>query len=331
MMINEFTPLAKSLVTRLQAIDYESLPISDYNKEYIRRIVPVLPYYMEIYARCLSYGTRSITCPLSETTLIDYGGGNGFLSILAKAIGIGQVIYIDLNPLSVEAVKIIGREADLIPSLVLEGDSTTLTAYCLKHEIRPHLLISTDVIEHIYNLQPFFADLHALNPTMQMVFTTASTPYNPVVKRRLHRFMQACETGSLEDPNYFTLRKQFLLNNYPHLRAEEIELWATHTRGLTYPDMRLAVESGQLPHPTDPYNTCNPETGNWAERILPISAYRQLTSPYGYTLTVSKGFYNIHRQSPLKALFFRLLNSMIRYAGSLSLRISPFLFIKIRL
>ena len=321
------------MAARLQAIDYENLPISDYNKEYIRRIVPVLPYYMEIYACCLSYGARSIACPLSlsETTLVDYGGGIVFLSILAKAIGIGQVIYIDLNPLSVEAVRIIGREADLVPSLVLEGDSSTLTAYCLKHEIRPHLLISTDVIEHIYNLQPFFADLHALNPSMQMIFTTASTPYNPVVKRRLHRFMQACETGSLEEPNYFTLRKHFLLDNYPHLTADEIELWAAHTRGLTYPDMRPAVESSQLPRPTDPYNTCDPETGNWAERILPISAYRQLTSRYGYTLAVYKGFYNIHRQSLLGALFFRLLNSVIRYTGSLGLRISPFLFIKVRL
>jgi hypothetical protein len=56
-----------------------------------------------------------------------------------------------------------------------------------------------------------------------------------------------------------------------------------------------------------------------------------LTSRYGYTLTVYKGFYNIHRQSFLGALFFRLLNSMIRYTGSLGLRISPFLFIKVRL
>jgi 2-polyprenyl-3-methyl-5-hydroxy-6-metoxy-1,4-benzoquinol methylase len=329
MMKSKFSALAKSWAARLQAIDYECLPVSDYNKEYLHRIVPVLPYYMEIYARCLNYGARSITCPLSEITVVDYGGGCGFLSILARAIGFGQVIYIDLNPLSVEAVKIIGNEAGLTPSLILEGDSSTLSAYCREHDIHPQLLISTDVIEHIYNLQPFFNDLHALNPDMRMVFTTASTPYNPVVKRRLHRFMQACETGSLEEPNYFTLRKQFLLKRYPNLTTEEIEQWAIQTRGLTYTDMHKAVEVGQLPHPIDPHNTCDPETGNWAERILPISAYAQLTAPYGYHLTLSKGFYNTNRQSHLTTFFFRLLNIMIRCTGPLGLLISPFLFLKI--
>jgi hypothetical protein len=312
----------------MQTIAYDSLPISDYNKAYIRRIGPVLPYYMEIYARCLSYGVRSVDSPLSDITVVDYGGGCGFLSILARAVGFGRVIYIDLNPLSVEAVGIIGREAGIVPSLILEGDSSTLVTWCREQNIRPHLLISTDVIEHIYNLQPFFADLHSLNPAMQMVFTTASTPYNPVVKRRLHRFMQACETGSLENPNYFTRRKQFILDNYPQLSAEKTELWAINTRGLIFTDMRRAIETGRLPHPIDTYNTCDPETGNWAERILPISAYEQITAPYGYNLSVSKGFYNTGRRNLLFALFFRFLNCIIRCTGPLGLRISPFLFLQ---
>ena len=61
---------------------------------------------MHIYADCLQRGLQAIQTPISDVTLIDYGGGTGFLSILAKSIGIGQVIYIDLNPSSVETTAI---------------------------------------------------------------------------------------------------------------------------------------------------------------------------------------------------------------------------------
>jgi Ribosomal protein L11 methylase len=49
--------------------------------------------------------------------MIDFGGGSGFLSMLAKSIGIGHVIYVDLNPLSVQAAfrlkEYTGTGADL--------------------------------------------------------------------------------------------------------------------------------------------------------------------------------------------------------------------------
>ena len=75
---------AQALISQLKAIDYERLPISKYNKRYIARLKPVLSYYMKIYADCLLKGLESIGSSPEEITLIDYGGGSGFLSILAK-------------------------------------------------------------------------------------------------------------------------------------------------------------------------------------------------------------------------------------------------------
>ena len=88
---------AQALVSQLKAIDYERLPISKYNKRYIARLKPVLSYYMKIYANCLLKGLESIGSSPEGITLIDYGGGSGFLSMLAKQAGIGRVIYIDLT------------------------------------------------------------------------------------------------------------------------------------------------------------------------------------------------------------------------------------------
>ena len=76
---------AQALISQLKAIDYERLPISKYNKRYIARLKPVLSYYMKIYADCLLKGLESIGSSPEEITLIDYGGGGGFLfGILAE-------------------------------------------------------------------------------------------------------------------------------------------------------------------------------------------------------------------------------------------------------
>ena len=66
------------LTARLMAIDYDRLPISDYNKRYIRNLKPALAYFMRIYEDCLRRGTQGVNLPLSDLTLIDYGGGSGY-------------------------------------------------------------------------------------------------------------------------------------------------------------------------------------------------------------------------------------------------------------
>ena len=111
--------LLHTLTERLKAIDYNKLPISDYNKRYIGNLKPALSYFMHIYADCLQRGLQAIQTPISDVTLIDYGGGTGFLSILAKSIGIGQVIYIDLNPSSVETIQLLKQIIGIGPDIIL--------------------------------------------------------------------------------------------------------------------------------------------------------------------------------------------------------------------
>ena len=129
---------AQALVSQLKAIDYERLPISKYNKRYIARLKPVLSYYMKIYADCILKGLESIGSSPEEITLIDYGGGSGFLSILAKQAGIGRVIYIDLNPDSVDTIRILKELVNTGPDIILHGDSDTLADWCSANKVKPH-------------------------------------------------------------------------------------------------------------------------------------------------------------------------------------------------
>lgn len=295
----------------LKTLDYGSLPISDYSRNYILRMLPSLDYHLDIYHRCLSQMLDEFGCPASDIVMVDYGGGHGFLSLTAKAMGVGKVIYVDTNPQAVETVQAVSAQVGIAPDEVLLGDAAVLRQWCQSNNVVPNLLLGMDVIEHIYRLEDFFADLYAVNPALPMLFTTGSTPFNPHVVRRLRRIMQSDELGHGGSPGFHTLRKRYILNHFPEMKDWEADIWATDTRGLTYPDIHVAVESHTPYRLADPYNTCDPSTGSWTERLLPIEDYQALLLPYHASLSVQNGFYNTHRKG-FKGILSRLLNRLPR-------------------
>ena len=134
------------------------------------------------------------------------------------------------------------------------------------------MLIATDLIEHVYDLSAFFANLVAIDNKMQMLFTTASTPFNPYVKRRLHRLM------TIWEKEYYALRLHYIQLHFPALSPAEAKEAARKTRGLTFPHIHKAVKTGSYPLLKDAFNTCDPRNGNWTERILPIETCLLYTS-----------------------------------------------------
>lgn len=324
---HDLSQTIQSLSERLMQIDYDRLPISDYNKKYISTLKPAMRYYMKIYGACLYKGSQLMDCPVKQATVIDYGGGSGFLSMLAKAAGFSKVIYLDLNPLSVKTIKLLKEETGIGPDVILQGNSDTLAGWCKENKISPNLLVATDLIEHVYNLETFFNDLSGLSSDMQMVFTTASTPFNPYVKRRLHRLMDGCESGTIETPNYYSLRKSYIEKHYPDLSPEDLKQWSIRTRGLIYEDISKAIDMNTPPVLADAHNTCDPATGNWTERILPVEDYQSKLKPYNYVLKIDKGFYNTDRKSKLINMICKSINFLIRASGKMGLLIAPFIFL----
>lgn len=300
------------LADTLRHIDYHALPLSDYSRRYILRMLPNLDYYLDIYRRCLDRLLAGM--PPQEATLVDYGGGHGFFSLAAKERGVGRVVYVDYNPQAVETVHAVARCVGFGPDDILQGDAHTLRQWCEERGMRPDIVAGMDVIEHVYRLETLFADLFALNPRMRMIFTTGSTPYNPHVRRRLHKVMRADEQGRPGEEGFCALRRRHIAQHCPQLDAAALDYWAAHTRGLTYADALAALQRCEPYEVGDPYNTCDPATGSWTERILPIAAYRRLLEPYGARLEVSGGYYNTFRSGG-KALPSRLLNGLMATGG----------------
>lgn len=300
---------AENCIGKIRNIDFSQLDISDYNRKYIQNILPHINYYFKIYIQAIS----SFSNFQPENNLIvDFGGGHGFLSLFFKSLGY-RIIYCDINPLSVKTISLIKEIAGFGPDYIVTGSVAELNRFCLDNQLKPDLLIATDLIEHVYDLQNFFRQLQQINPNFEMIFTTGSNPENPCKCRKLRRYMIQIEAI------YFTKRKEFIQANAKHLSETEINDLAKLSRGKIYSDML----TDSTP-PDDTFNTCDPETGNWAERILPLKTYGQFASEAGFRAAFTPGFYN-EEHSRLK----NLLNFCIRKSGKFGFKFAPYVLIKL--
>ena len=319
---NEIERLFADLCEQIAQTDFGSGSISDRSRNYLNRNIESLRYYARIYAVCL----KDIP-EVSNTVLVDYGGGCAFLSQFAKCLGVAKVIYVDINPESVQTAEELKRVLGIGPDVLVNGDSRDLKAWCIDNNVVPDCLVSVDVIEHIYDLDTFFADLLSVNPSMKMVFTTASNHCNWLKARKLRKVMLSDEQGRWDEKGFYAQRLDFIRQQFPQLAENELEYWARNTRGLAFDDIEKAVAEKRPNTLIDRYNTCDPATGSWTERVLPLSDYKRLFSKYKRILCVENGFCDTNRTQPQKA-FRALLNGIIRLFPHLGRCIAPFIILK---
>ncbi|WP_290711006.1 class I SAM-dependent methyltransferase [Flavihumibacter sp. CACIAM 22H1] len=276
---------------------------TSYEQAYFLHLQAHLEYYTAIYSSILGEALYLTPKPLADLRIIDYGAGNGMQAVFLKYVGVGQVVVNDLNESCITSCKALATALNLELDGYLQGDVSALEKINQPMDV----LLSTDVIEHIYDLDTCMQEMRRLQPGMLAIFTTASNPFNKLKVRQLRQLQHRDEFINSADPleegknaykmPYFKRRAQLLAENYAVLSEEEIELLATRSRGLRKDDMfKLTahyLQGGNLPlQAVAKHNTCDPDTGNWTERILPMNAYKELADKAGYSFYASCGFYN---------------------------------------
>ena len=157
-------------------------------------------------------------------------------------------------------------------------------AYLKRASLQPTTVVSWNTIEHIYDMGAFLDSIaHCSEGPLSLVLGTAVTPLNPIHRRRFMALQRRKELvgekpvwGHKERDSikpYRELRKEIVGAAAPHLKGEEVQELAARTRGQAREDIVRCVEeytrTGKLPaFPEHPTNTCDPLTGNWAERLM---------------------------------------------------------------
>lgn len=326
---------------KLLKLDLNSAGISEYNQRYLGRDkMRQLNSSLERYGYLIYLSASNSSVAPEDFVIVDYGGGSGVLSLLAKEIGIGTVIYNDIYDVSCNDVTILSRLLELPLDHIVCGDIDEVISYLHRNHISIDCITSYDVLEHIYDVELHFKKLRSLSSEKQfcLVYASAANMLNQnyvrgVTKAQIEAEYQNRQRkwGHKERDSlraFFDVRKEMILNYAPSLNNEQIEILSRDTRGLIQSDIEKCIDEylqkGYITYkPDHPTNTCDPYTGNWCEHLIDTVWLEQLLENLGFIVEILPGQYFLSGSWRRKITQF-MMNAAIQFFGRHAMFIAPY-------
>src|SRR5436190_15838189 len=185
-LLQEIDEAAARLALKLATLNVSQLNIADYNKRYFRGMLQNIKAALQLRTYLLGWALKDISLPKKEIVLVDYGGGSGMLSLLAKEYGIGTVIYDDIYEVSYKDAAIIGEAIGNKADHYVLGDIDEMIQFVQDRRLNCTTLVSYDVLEHIYVVPAFLQQLPRLSKgVLTIVMGSGANMKNPFVNRVL--------------------------------------------------------------------------------------------------------------------------------------------------
>ncbi|HEY6162303.1 MAG TPA: hypothetical protein VI112_13805 [Bacteroidia bacterium] len=338
---NTINSAAETLARKLRALDYRSLPLSAYGKNYYAYDLRKLDYMLRSYAVMLYDSVILSGKELSEVSVLDHGGGIGIFSLLSKSSGVRTVICQDINPEISKDAATVAKALGINVDHFVSGDTKDFVRDVKEKGLKVDILGSRNVIEHVYDINIFLSEVREL-PSEKLILyiSTTANMKNPLVNRytrKIHRNYEFNgkpeewgKKGFVPGTSCFEIRKKLICEKFPSLNKTELDELATRTRGFMvnsiYTKVEAYLQTKKFPAPiADPTNTCDPFTGNWAEHLVPLDDYRKAALENGFTFDHKPGFYNTKYTQKALNLITPILNSFIRVFGKSGLFLAPFM------
>lgn len=329
----------QSLKIKLCSLKPDNLGLSPYNARYLQNKLLNIQSVLELYGSLLRMCLADQDKPLSQCTIIDYGGGIGVLSLLAVEAGIGNVVYNDIYEVSCGDVKKLAAAVRVKLPHVVCGDIDKLLDTIESKSFEVDGIVSYDVLEHIYDIKSHFSTIRSrVRHPVKIIYGSGANAKNPVIVRSLakvqqdvennDRNRQACDKARDSSLSYLKIRKDIISRNSPQLAEGEINRLAIATRGLREDDISQVVQSymqtGKIAYSINhPTNTCDPLTGNWCEHLIEPKWLRSKLEEIGYSTKIQPGMYHAP-STGLKGYAKRLLNGIIRVLGDQGVIVAPY-------
>jgi hypothetical protein len=329
---------AARLFPALSRLDVNTLDISDYSKKYLAKYVRNPRNTLQRYSYILSLATACSPVPLDHCVFVEYGGGTGIMSLLAKELKIGTVIYNDIYDVSCSDARIIGEALENQADYYVSGDLDDIITFLRKNSLSCDAIASYDVLEHIYDVELFLKTLpHLSEKGLTVAMSSGANAANPFIRKSLVKRQlnveykdREKEWGHKERDSlraYFSIRKEIISSHY-QLTEREVDQLARATRGMIESDIRTCVDTyvkthtfpPELSHPT---NTCDPYTGNWAEHVMDPYSLARILSECGFETAVLTGYYGRYSQGALR-IGTTLLDLSISLLGRYGITVAPF-------
>jgi len=337
--MDELLQAAERLKQKIRNVDIQNLCVDEeYKQTYLIPKILGVDYwlskkYLQHIAAAVSLES-SRSCPLNEIVLVDHGGGLGFLGFLAKEAGIGTVIYNDIDPKFLDTARQLGTAIGVVHDRFILGGFDELKKSLREKTAKCTLLVSADVIEHIYDIDEFIRMLPQLSDgSIGVVMSSGANFLSP-------RYVLSILSVQIKaERKWYKVREDIIRAALPNVRDPDLYMLAKNTRGLMKNEIVAIAKdyaiTGSLKKPKktlgdfDPYltNTCDPHTGWWAEHLLNPFALVNNLEAHKFKAKVVPGAYNDGQSGYLQRFGVRTLNRFIQTMKIFAIPIASFYMI----
>ena len=317
---------ANELFSLLQNFDTSSLAIkADLKSYFVNHHLGKRLYFSIQNSAHIIYGSiNKSKLPLDQISIVDYGAGLGTLYLLAGMLPLKRVIYNDYLPDWKESAEAIATALNIKIYEYITGDIDAILQFAEASNFKFDIVASRNVIEHIYSLPFFYAEVYKHNPNAIIFSTTSANFHNPAMWLKhylLHK--------KIEKTQYLPYRKTAILKLVPSLANDKLIELAALTRGKGLQDFLAAIQAYENRHPIEPVqflrtNTCLPDTGYWCEHLLSKKEYQFFIEQAGFKMEYIAGYWDTHYRFVLMNILGKFLNSIIKIAGRNGILFSPF-------
>lgn len=344
---NQIKKAKEKLKNRIINLNVNELKATPYFKSYLELYIDDLESVLNRHSFILSKAVSGDT-NLNGVSLLDFGGGTGLISLISKLSGIGKVTYLDISDEMTEGAK------NLANMLGIKIDEFLTGSYEMLPESEYNVIISYDVIEHVYDIEKTLNSLYSkLSKDGIMIMASGANPLNPKVRRKLinnHKQLELSirPKGKKRDCNkaYFyermNIAKEYSAKVGVKLNKENLEKIALQTRGKIREEIEQllkSIDNNGIKSITGVpeiknfekifyLNTCDPYTGNWGERLMHPKLLAKELQKYLFSVSIEAGLYH-GSHSFIKRYLNLLFNIIIKLIPGFKLWFSPYYIIKI--
>ncbi len=312
------------LLVRVPKLDIDSMPFEPDYKTYFKKCHFDRQYFsLRTGGKLIYQAIKATNKSPNEITLMDYGAGLSSVYLIAKLIGVKQVIYNDLMQDFATPAKAINDALGIPMDLYIVGDTLQACKNLKALNIQCDVIVSRNVIEHVYDLKDFYETLYKFQPQAILYQSTTANWKNPLAHIQ-HVFFHLKNTEQISRH-----KANFITSKLPNVEGQTAFKLAKKLRvyGSKELEQMLAyyAQHQSLPKLKKDYTNIANYEGNWCEHLLPYSAYTKF-SP-NYSTVFLPGIWDVHYKNPVKKYFGMFMDTLTKILGKAGVISAGYIFV----